>query len=303
MIGPVLALVFLLLPASPSTRQDDRPTLMLDFIVTDRQGATVPDLKRDDLEIWIGHFRVPVQELAHISPALDDVPGRVIVLLLDNVTMRDADLPRARETARRLVTKLGPGDRMSIVGFSGTSMAATDDHARLLQAIDSYMMRTGGVARADILGEDVLKNVAALSQQISEAPGGRKTIVAIGSGSLFDRPLPPPAAGRDLSPEWIEAMRALAVAHANFYVLDPSGLGRGPVTGTEDGFARATGGRAFVNTNDLSGAVDKIMRDTSDYYVVRVSDPPNSGGKGSLRPLDIRVHRAGVTVLARMAIP
>ena len=276
---------------------------MIDFIATDRQGAPLPDLKPDDIEVWIGHFRVPVQQLAHVSPSMDDVPGRVIVLLLDNVTVRDADLPRARETARRLVTKMGPGDRMSIVGFSGTSMAATDDHARLLEAIDSYAMRTGGVARPDILGEDVLKNVAALSRQIAEAPGGRKTIVAIGSGSLFDRPLPPPTAGRDLAPEWIEAMRALAFAHTNLYVLDPSGLGSGRVTGTEDGFARATGGRAFINTNDLSGAVDRIMRDTSDYYVVRVSDPPNSGGKGSLRPLDVRVHRPGVTILARMAIP
>jgi hypothetical protein len=75
------------------------------------------------------------------------------------------------------------------------------------------------------------------------------------------------------------------------------------VIGTEDGFARATGGRAFVNTNDFTGAVDRIVRDTSDYYVVRVPDPPNRGGKGSLRPVDVRVHRPGVTVLARMAIP
>ena len=306
MTGLILAVVSILLPWAVAAPQEDpgrdQPTLMLDFVVTDRAGAPVRDLQTEDVEVWIGHFRAPVRQLAHVSPDLDEAPGRVIVLLLDNLSVRDADLPRAREVARRLVTTMRPGDRMSIVRFSGTSMEATDDHARLLGAIDSYTIRATAVVRADILGEDVLKNVTALSRQISEV-GGRKTIVAIGPGSLFDRPLPPPTAGRDLAPEWIDAMAAMASAHVNLYVIDPSGLGPGRVIGTEDGFARATGGRAFVNTNDFTGAVDRIVRDTSDYYVVRVPDPPNRGGKGSLRPVDVRVHRPGVTVLARMAIP
>src|SRR5512140_1748867 len=171
MTGLIFAVVSILLPWTVTAPQEDpgrgQPTLMLDFVVTDRAGAPVRDLKTEDVEVWIGHFRTPVQQLGHVSPDLDEAPGRVIVLLLDNVSVRDADLPRAREVARRLVTTMRPGDRMSIVSFSGTAMEATDDHARLLRAIDSYTIRATAVVRADILGEDVLKNVTALSRQIS----------------------------------------------------------------------------------------------------------------------------------------
>ena len=61
--------------------------------------------------------------------------------------------------------------------------------------------------RSDTLGRHVLDTLAQIAAQVIEAPGRRKTIVGIGSGWLFDRPLPPPQAGHDLLPEWVRAMR------------------------------------------------------------------------------------------------
>ncbi len=301
-----LILAALAVPAPRVSRDapQDRPALMLDFVATDRSGAPVTDLKPADFEVWIGHFRVPVEHLAYVTSDTEGAPGRLIVLLLDDLTLPQADVPRAKVVARRLVTHMLPGDQMAIVMYSGTSMEPTDDHAKLAKAIDEYNIRANGVARPDIYGEDVLKNVAALSQQLREGRSGRKTIVAIGSGALLDRPIPPPTAGRDFTADWTEAMRDLAFAHANYYVIDPRGVGamRGAFTG-EDGFARATGGRAFLSTNDLESAADTVLHESTNYYVVQVPDPPNSGGKGSLRPLEFKMLRRGVTVRARMAIP
>ena len=61
-----------------------------------------------------------------------------------------------------------------------------------------------------------------------ERPGGRKAIVGIGPASLFDTPIPNPIVGRDLRPEWTEAMRATASAGTHFYVIDPGGVGTLP---------------------------------------------------------------------------
>ena len=68
------------------------------------------------------------------------------------------------------------------------------------------------------------------------------------------------------------------------------------------GFARETGGYAFANTNDVDGAVERIMREAGFYYVIGIADPP-VGRKADLRELDVRVLRRGVTVRARRAIP
>ena len=67
------------------------------------------------------------------------------------------------------------------------------------------------------------------------------------------------------------------------------------------GFARETGGHAFLNTNDFDGAVDRIMREASSYYVIAVADPPIRR-TSDLRELDVRVLRQGVTVRARRAV-
>jgi hypothetical protein len=114
--------------------------------------------------------------------------------------------------------------------------------------------------------------------------------------------LPNPIAGHDLMPEWVHAMRDMALSHVNLYVIDPSGVGTSRVDGGEEGFARETGGHAFLNTNDLEGAVDRTLRESASFYMVDVPDPP-VGGKADLRELNLKSLRKGVTVRARHAIP
>ena len=46
-----------------------------------------------------------------------------------------------------------------------------------------------------------------------------------------------------------------------------------------------------MNTNDLDGAVDSIMREAGSYYVIDVADPP-VGRKFDLRKLDVKVAAA-----------
>ena len=290
--------------ARSQTRTVERPSaqLLIDAVAFDRDGMPVTDLRREELEVWISGYRVPFETFTAVTPADGERSGRLIVLLLDDVLLPPQLVPRAREAARRFVNRMTPGDQMSIVTLNGSLMESTDDRSQLLRTIDAYHAQASGVQRIDVLGEHVLKTVSTLSRQLGTGPYGRKAIVGIGASWLLDTPIPPPTAGRDLRPEWIDAMRATALANASFYVIEPAGVGLSPTLGGSSGFARETGGHAFVNTNDLSGAADRIMREAGSYYLIGVADPPIQR-KADLRELDVRVLRRGVTVRARRAIP
>lgn len=276
--------------------------LSIAAVAVDRDGMPVLDLRPDELEVWINGYRVPIETLTAVTPGHDETGGRSIVLLLDDVTLQPAVVPRAREAARQVVDKMSPGDQMAIVALNGTFMESTGDRARLLQTLNAYTTRASGVMRIDTLAEHVLKTVATISRQLAETSNRKKTVVAIGSSWLFDTPIPPPTIGRDLRPEWTDAMRAMAFANVTLYVIDPGGVGTSPTLSGSNGFARETGGHAFANTNDVKGAADRIMGEAANYYVIRVADPP-VGRKADLRELDVRVLRRGITVRARRAIP
>jgi VWFA-related protein len=305
---PLLFLLASIVAAGPADLRSqipvERPSgrLLIDAVALDRSGAPVPDLRREELEVWIGGYRVPIDTFAAVTPADAERGDRSIVLLLDDVTLAPAMIPRARDAARRFVNRMSPGDQIAVVTLNGGSAESTGDRARLLKSIDAYNVQLAGVIRVDALGEQVLTTIASLSRQFAEGPARRKTIVAIGAAWLFDTPIPPPTVGRDLRAEWTDAMRAMASANATLYVIDPAGIGMSRMVGGSSGLARETGGHAFVNTNDVNGAADRIMREAGSYYLIGVADPP-VGRKADLRDLDVRVLRRGVTIRARKAVP
>jgi VWFA-related protein len=277
--------------------------LLIDAVALDRNGAPVADLTREEIEVWIGGYRVPIDTFTSVTPAGPARAERSIVLILDDLTLAPNLIPRARDAARRFVNTMAPGDEMAIVTLNGASTESTGDRTPLVKSIDAYNVRLAGVQRIDVLGQQVLGTIASVARQLATAPGARrKTIVAIGAAWLFDTPIPPPTMGSDLRAEWTDAMRAMASANATLYVIDPSGVDGPRTFGGSSGFARETGGHAFVNTNDLTGAADRIMREAGHYYLIGVADPP-VGRKADLRELDVRVLRRGVTIRARKAVP
>lgn len=59
-----------------------------------------------------------------------------------------------------------------------------------------------------------------------------------------------------------------------------------------------TGGVSLVDSNDLRTAIDRVLRDASDYYVIAYE--PDKEVKGTkVRPIEVRVTRPGVKVFTR----
>jgi hypothetical protein len=186
--------------------------------------------------------------------------------------------------------------------LNGGGMELTTDRGRLRQEIDHYNVRATGVWRADMIGEHVLATLADLAGKVAQAGDQRKTIVAIGRGDILDRPLPAPSAGHDLLPEWVQAMRVMALANASLYVIDSATLGARRLADRGDnGLAKAMGGHAFIGINDLNGAADHILREAANYYLIGLKAPP-VGREADLRELEIKVKRRGVTVRTREAV-
>jgi len=297
-----IAVAVLALPAASRQAVDPpRGSIVVDAVATDRNGRPVMDLKPGELEVWIGHFRAPIDTFTVVQPGADERAGRLFILLLDDITVPLTMISRIKDVARRFVSAMGPGDQMAVVMLNDPAVESTSDPAQLRRTIDSYNVRATGVWRADQLGAHVLTTIGAIASAFAEAGGGRKTIVGIGSAGLLDRPIPAPSAGHDLVREWIAAMRALSRTNSVFYAIDPAGVGTTRVDGGEAGFARETGGMAFLNINDLNGAADRIVAESASHYNIRVASPPVGGASG-LRQLDVRVTRRGVTVRARRAV-
>jgi VWFA-related protein len=272
------------------------PLVEIDAVVVDGKGNFVDDVRPEEIEVWIERHRIPLESLK-IVRAGDEGNRRSVVLLLDDITMNPSGVVRARDAAKRFVTRLGPGDQMAIVTLNGDSTKSTDDRATLLRSIDAYNPRAAAAMRPDDLSAHFLNTLTAISRQVAEAGARRRTIVAIGPAWLFDTPIPPPSVGRDVRKEWTEAVRTMARNNVTLYVIDPGGVGASRVTSGTNGFARETGGMAFSNTNDVDRAAVRILRDAVAYYTVRVVDPPMFK-TADLRMVDVRVLRRGLTVFA-----
>jgi VWFA-related protein len=297
------ALAASLVQAQEGRQQPERnpEKLWLDAVFVDGKGNVITDVRRDEVEVWIGHFLTPIEDFISVTPDNDaGRRGRYIVLLLDDITTPIDQVPRVKDVARHIVSRLGPDDRMAIVTLNGSAMESTGDRTPLLQAIDHYYPRAVGVIRPDDLGAQVLNAISALAGQLAKAGDQRKTIVAIGRSDFFDRPIM--RYGRDLKPEWTEAMRTMALANASLYVIDSSMVGQRFLPDSGDaGFARATGGVAYIGLNDLDGAADKILAEASNYYLIGVRAPP-VGKTAELRDVQIKIKRRGVTVRSREAV-
>lgn len=284
----------------PQTTSQAAPTanITIHAVAVDREGAPVTDLRQEELEVWIGVYRVPIERLTAVTPR--ERAGRTIVLLLDDVVLEPANAPRVTDVGRRFINRMLPGDRMAVAMLDGRVSELTEDPSFMRRTLDAYVGGRGALP-VDYLGERVLESVSSIARQLAEAPG-RKAIVAIGGAWLFDRPILPGTVGRDLRPEWVEAMRAVAFANTNVYVVDPGGVGVGPADTGSAGFARETGGRAFTNTNDFDAPVAQILNEIDNYYAIDVRDPPIFR-TSDLRALDVRVKRRGVVVRTRRWIP
>lgn len=219
-----------------------------------------------------------------------------------------------------------------IDGFGGMRLVDGTQEMRLTRAPDPGApgLAASEQQRAMRL-VDAYDTVQRVSMAARASTGRRKSLVLISQGS----PVGASAAGSaSLTAEATSAMRdavaAATVADVAVYPINPAGLDT-PTDGMIEGFTRAvdeqgrevahvdlsqliseflqaknqlrdlaalTGGLSLIDRNDIDAAVQRVLDDASDYYVL--SYEPDKAVKGTtVRTIDVRVKRPGVRVRAR----
>jgi VWFA-related protein len=283
--------------------------IQVDVVALDAAGSPVAGLAKSDFELRVGGRAVPIETFTAVESGS---AGRLMVLVLDDLSVAPTDIARTKDIARAFVAKMGPGDEMAVVSFDGVESAnhggfwgkatasaqTTADTRALVERIEQLKYR-GPVLNPYHIGEFALDTIGSVAAQLGAVQGRRKSIVCVGSEDLFDIREPGPGAATKLRPEWIEAERAAAAANVSVYVIDPFGL-RNRADSRATGFARETGGQAFAN-NFFDRTVDRIWRESGAYYLLGF-DAATAGKGASPRPIDVRVARRGIEIKSRRSV-
>src|SRR3954453_5369638 len=95
----VAFIALVVLEASPASQQapiEPRPgRLFIDAVVLDRTNMPVLDVKPSELEVWIVGYRIPIETVTFVTPTSDVPSQRSIVLLLDDINVDPAVVPKA----------------------------------------------------------------------------------------------------------------------------------------------------------------------------------------------------------------
>jgi VWFA-related protein len=232
---------------------------------------------------------------ARLLTAVDQFTGMKMVSAIIEVDREQAAAERGGRGAVAMHGGKDPSDSERsdrALALSGTLEALAAHLERIPGRRKSLLLFSEGVDynTADVLGQ-VQRNASDVMRSMSRAIGAlMRTNVAVyaidprganlADADLLETPLISQAgmrnalAGRSLSDEQNDSIRTL---HS---------------------LSDSTGGFAAVNRNDFTGAFDRILDESSSYYVVGYT-PQRPAKPGEFRPIEVKVSRPGVKVSAR----
>ena len=167
-----------------------------------------------------------------------------------------------------------------------------------------------------------VRSLVAIANHLERVPGRKNLIWVSGSFPVGwitrdSVPLPGSPSNQDLRPEIERAARALASSNLAVYPVDARGLrstgeyapdreriGRQAQFADRSGFetmetlAERTGGRAFVNSNDLERALRRAIDDSRAAYTLGY-EPSHDEWNGEFRRIEVRATRPGVRLRHR----
>ncbi len=310
--------------SEPPTFRGSVETVVVDVVVTDRDGRSVPGLTADDFEIFengrpqtISAFTpvdVPLERRERIWPdAEPDVqtntnpPGRVYLFLLDG-SVSAAHALRARHWLRLFFDNyFGDNDLATIVvsrGLATDGQDFTSNRRLLLAAVDKFAGDHAHVRQ--------LRDLQEWIEVLARMPARQKAIVWITGRIGFDaydvmdyQGGVPSLIGEHAH----AAMSAATRGNIRIYPIAPGGgtadNGDSLSIGSAMEFravAALTGGFAFTGTNSLFAEVfERLVREQSTYYILGFeSSQPRKSGRYA--KFEVKVRRPGLEVSARPGV-
>jgi len=168
--------------------------------------------------------------------------------------------------------------------------------------------------------ESTLRGFLEIAWSLSGTPGRKSLVWVTGSFPFYLDSFTSVPGDNNLRALYERTLKALNEAQISIYPVDARGLPSDPkYAGDTEGsllspdapdslqqskvdslktFAEMTGGIAYFNTNDLSGAFDRAVKDSSSYYLLGYY-PDHRDTKAGWQKLQVVVSRKDVEVRAR----
>jgi len=334
--GPTIfrtALLCLVSAAGYAQIRTETRVVLVDTIVTDKQGEYVHNLTAKDFRVWEDNKEQTIKSVslergaaAGKGPAAATSRQRYLVLFFAGIDA--SDRIAARQAVAGFIDAYAQESRlMSVVSYNGglrIGQNFTDDATKLKAAVNAANTGDAGAV-------DTIRALGSLASNLGVLPG-RKMIVFVSGG------LPQSSAQRAELTTAIDACNKSDVA---VYPIDVRPLASGlrtdkpvdpfddpgaftpvprrggltgpqgqnadsetslPGAGTPDQqllfrLATGTGGFVVSNAGELQAGLQKVGEEQSEYYVL--SYTPAELKEGSCHNLRVKVDRGGTAVRAR----
>jgi VWFA-related protein len=312
--------------------------VLVDAIVTDKQGQYVHDLTAKDFRVWQDNKAQTIQSVSveHGTVAGNSRP-RYLVLFFAG--MEAADRIAALRAVSGFVDANADENRlMSVVSYNGgprIEQNFTDSPTRLKEAVKRVMSSVAASAGGDSEPLDTVRALGNLARSLSVLPG-RKIVLFVNGG------LPQTSVQRAEMAATIEACNKADVA---IYPIDVRPLsarqGSGPRsigtasegagrrdmidprprglqgqrsdpdaeaqdTGSPNqqalfGLANGTGGFVVTGSGEMQAGLQRVGEEQSEYYVLSYTpaEAPGEKKEAGCHTLRVKVDRGGTTVRAR----
>jgi VWFA-related protein len=290
----VFGVLALLTAAAPRASQDNIDLVQLDVVVVDGKGQPIHGLKSDDFTVKQDGRRVDLATFDEVRPQNAEADPRAFVLFLDDAGVPTEGTIVIQQIGKAFLESLRSLDEVSVVRLGVSADEPYGDRRTAEERLLAY--RAG---RQPFIGyatlEESLQHFANVFHSLAIRDQQRKTVVCIGSPGVCNLEEPTRYAPRSIYPLWIDAMRSSAQANIVVYAVVP---GRARLRG--GGLAELTGGEVFATTSNIGPAIDRIIRDADNFYLLGFWPGADAKGKGrELHQLDVDVSRRGAKVHVR----
>lgn len=264
----------------------------LDVVVLDKKGQPIHGLRMADFQVkdtgksvGLATFR----EVRGPDPA-DPDGARSLVLLLDDSGVAGTGTQSIQIIANAFLDMADLRDDLSVVRLHKLEDEPFGDRIAAEERIRAYRGASFPFAYWSTTNE-TLNRVAKVAQSTALNASKRKILVCIGAGFVCNPGEPDPATPGSFDRGWRTAINEAALANTSVYALVP---GRGILR--SGSLADVTGGDVFGLGYNVAPAIERILRDASNYYVLGYW--PVAEGK-DLRRVEVKVKAKGSRVLAR----
>jgi VWFA-related protein len=299
--------------------EDGKPQTIAAFSVVD-----IPELPPDNTSLAISLTSLDAS--ASNEPA--QVDGRVYLFVLDDLQLRAEYSGRVKTIVGKFIREqVGANDLAAIVLTSGArGVDFTRNRGLLFTALDRFIAGSGPDDPSGDQKYSALKTLADMSDWLGAIKGRHKALVYVSAADVGCRLTQGPTEGDDCNSVIWDTVRAAQRSDVSIYSLDPRGL-EGPSytkaevsdrSGSARGLSRATfaeardngpfnalraladetGGFAAMDTNNFKGALDRIVRENTSYYLIGYYST-NDKADGRFRKTEVKLNRKGVQVLYR----